>query len=36
VQIEFALITFIYDKLQNKAFFDEKGQPTSNHDKPRR
>jgi hypothetical protein len=36
VQVEDALITFIYGKLQNKAFFNEKGQPTSNHDKPRR
>jgi hypothetical protein len=23
VQVEIALITLIYDKLQNKAFFDE-------------
>jgi hypothetical protein len=26
----------LYDKLQNKTFFDEKGQPISNHDKPRK
>jgi hypothetical protein len=36
VQVEATLIPFIYDKLQNKVFFYEKGQPTSNHDKPRR
>ncbi len=27
MQVEAALITFIYDKFQNKFFFYEKGQP---------